>query len=325
VLRVGESPNQGQIDSVIRQAIKGTRLASAGAGHGLYLVGGSFRALALLDLKSTNHPLPIIHQHRVRPEGIAAVKQLLAEAPPEDIKRKYGLSLARIAALPAACVILESLMEVFKPRRILASAFGLREGLLYRELDQATRAEDPLLAGALEIGERLGRFGDHGAALDQWIAPLFPDDEQDAQRLRRAACLLGDIAWNAHPDFRAERAVDMAIHGNWVGIDARGRAMVGRTLCAAFGGDGGIATGVLGLLDPSKEKRAVSWGRAIRLAQRLSAGTEPVLRRTSISLRGKKLVLTIGRRHRELYAEAVDRRLTQLGATMGHDVEVAFS
>ena len=68
-----------------------------------------------------------------------------------------------------------------------------------------------------EIGERLGRFGDHGAALDQWIDPLFPHESTDQQRLRLAACLLGDIGWNAHPDFRAERAVDMAVHGNWVG------------------------------------------------------------------------------------------------------------
>ena len=41
-----------------------------------------------------------------------------------------------------------------------------------------------------------------------------------------AACLLADVAWEAHPDFRAGWAVDMGVHGNWVGIDAEGRAMV---------------------------------------------------------------------------------------------------
>ena len=71
--------------------------------------------------------------------------------------------------------------------------------------------DDPLLAGALEAGEKLGRFGDHGAELDQWIAPLFPDDDPAAQRLRLAACLLADVAWEAHPDFRALWAVDMGV------------------------------------------------------------------------------------------------------------------
>ena len=174
------------------------------------------------------------------------------------------------------------MIEVLGPARAITSAFGLREGLLYRDLDAATRAEDPLLAAALEVGERLGRFGDHGAALDQWIDPLFPHESADQQRLRLAACLLGDIGWNAHPDFRAERAVDMAVHGNWVGIDAHGRAMLGRALCSAFGGDGGFSKQLGALLDPGEDERAIAWGRAIRLAQRLSGGTEALLRRSSL-------------------------------------------
>ncbi len=109
-------------------------------------------------------------------------------------------------------------------------------------------AADPLLAAALEVGERLGRFGDHGTALDQWMEPLFPDESQEMRRLRLATCLLGDIAWNAHPDFRAERAVDMALHGNWVGINSHGRAVLGRALCSAFGGDGGFSPDVAELL-----------------------------------------------------------------------------
>ena len=143
------------------------------------------------------------------------------------------------------------------------------KGILYRDLDEPTRAQDPLLAGALEVGERLGRFGDHGAALDEWIAPLFPDDSPGAARLRLAACLLADIAWNAHPDFRAERAVDMAIHGNWVGIDASGRALLGRALCSAFGGDGGFDKSLTALLKPAENERAMVWGKAIRLGPAL--------------------------------------------------------
>ena len=324
VLRLGETPNRQAIDEQIRKAIVGTRLGTAAHGHGLYLVGGSFRALAQLDLKASRHPLPIIHQHRLKPDRIQSLKDLIATTSPEALKKISGLSSNRVSALPAACMILEALIDALGPKRVVVSSFGLREGLLYRDLDEATRAEDPLLAAALDIGEQLGRFGDHGAALDQWIAPLFPDDAHDALRLRLAACLLGDIAWNAHPDYRAERAVDLAIHGNWVGIDARGRAMLGRTLCSAFGGDGGLDDSLKGLMTKEEEHRALCWGKAIRLAQRLSAGTEPVLRRTSLALKPRKIVLTIARRHRALHAEQVDRRLAQLGAAMGRAVEIAF-
>ena len=148
------------------------------------------------------------------------------------------------------------------------------------------------------------------------MAPIFPDDSPDMQRLRLAACLLGDIAWNAHPDFRAERAVDMAIHGNWVGIDAHGRAMLGRALCSAFSGDGGFNGKLAALLRPGEEERASAWGKALRLAQRLSGGTEALLRKTSISLEARRLVLSIPARQRELYTDPVARRLNSLAKAL---------
>jgi exopolyphosphatase/guanosine-5'-triphosphate,3'-diphosphate pyrophosphatase len=218
--------------------------------------------------------------------------------------------------------LLEAMIHVLGPRRIHVSAFGLREGLLYRDLDEDTKQEDPLLASAVEVGERLGRFGDHGTALDQWMAPLFPDEIPEMQRLRLATCLLGDIAWNAHPDFRAERAVDMALHGNWVGIDSHGRAVLGRALCSAFGGDVGFSPKVAELLKTAEIERVIAWGRALRLAQRLSGGTETLLRKTSIALLDGRLVLFIPEKYRQLYSEAVERRLIQLSRAIDREAEV---
>jgi exopolyphosphatase/guanosine-5'-triphosphate,3'-diphosphate pyrophosphatase len=154
--------------------------------------------------------------------------------------------------------------------------------------------------------------------------PLFPHETGDMQRLRLAACLLGDIAWNAHPDYRAERAVDMAIHGNWVGIDAHGRAVLGRALCSAFGGDGGFNGRLAALLRPGEEEQVIAWGRALRLAQRLSGGTETLLRKTSIVLEPEGVILSVRNKYRELYSDAVERRLKQLAKSLGRSGEVRF-
>ncbi len=79
------------------------------------------------------------------------------------------------------------------------------------------------------------------------------------------------------------------------------------------------------MINYDEDRRAHQWGRAIRLAQRLSAGTEQVLRHTALSLEDGTIVLTVAVRHRALYAEAVERRLDQLGNAMGLPVEVAFN
>ncbi|WP_037501732.1 Ppx/GppA family phosphatase [Sphingomonas jaspsi] len=324
VLRVGKSTTN-ELDKAIRDGLKGSLLKDAARGHGLYLVGGSFRALALLDMKTLGHPLPIVHHHRILPERIADLRAIVDTLPTDELKSLTGISSGRLPTLPTALNILEAMSDVLGPKRILVSAFGLREGLLYRDLDAPTRAEDPLLAAALEVGERLGRFGDHGALLDQWLDPLFPDESPDLQRLRLAACLLGDIAWNAHPDYRADRAVDMAVHGNWVGIDSHGRAVLGRALASAFGDDGEFSLKLASLLRPGEDERVRAWGKAIRLAQRLSGGTEALLRKTDIGLSKGKIVLAMPTRQRELYSDAVERRLNQLGKAMGREAEVRFT
>ena len=325
VFRLGTEPDCDAIAETIRSGIKNGRLRNAAQGHSLYLVGGSFRALALLDMKIMRHPLPIIHHHRILPERLPELRAALAQMDVDQLKSHTQISSGRIPALPAVVTLLETMMNVLGPRRTYVSAFGLREGLLYRDLDSATKEEDPLLAAALEVGERLGRFGDHGAAIDIWMNPLFPDESREMRRLRLATCLLGDIAWNAHPDFRAERAVDMALHGNWVGINTHGRAVLGRALCSAFGGDGGFSADVAALLNPGEVERVVAWGRALRLAQRLSGGTEALLRKTSIDLVSNRLVLSIPEKYRMLYSKAVERRLLQLGRALdGIKTEVKF-
>ena len=46
----------------------------------------------------------------------------------------------------------------------------------------------------------------------------------DERRLRHAACLLGDIGWRAHPDYRGEQSMNIIAHGAFVSIDHPGRA-----------------------------------------------------------------------------------------------------
>ncbi|QDP20271.1 Ppx/GppA family phosphatase [Sphingomonas xanthus] len=326
VLRIGASPSGSDLDTAIKVGLRNAgRLADAARGQGLYCVGGSFRALARLDLLTLGHPLPMVHQHRFLPKRLDDLRGILKLTAPDELKRMTAITASRIPTLPAVVTMLEAMMEVLGPKKVIVSAFGLREGLLYRDLDEATRRQDPLLAAALEVGERLGRFGDHGAALEQWLAPLFPDDSSELQRLRLATCLLGDIAWNAHPDFRAERAVDMAIHGNWVGIGDHGRAVMGRALCAAFGGDGGFDAKLSALLRPGEEERLIAWGKALRLAQRLSGGTEALLRKTQVGLRGDRLVLTIPGKYRLLYSEPVERRFNQLAKALDRRPDICFA
>ena len=302
-----------KIGSRIAKAVSERELRSA---RSLYLVGGSFRAIARLDLAVLDHPLPIIHHHRIARERLPVLEERIASMGETELRRITRLSASRIEILPSAKAVLDALVQVFDPKEAVVSAFGLREGLIFRDLGVDQRDKDPLLEAALEIGETLGRFGDHGALIDRWIDPLFPDDDSAARRIRLAACLMRDVAWNAHPDFRAERAVDLALHGNFVAIDAHGRAMLGQALCHAFGNDYRLSTGVAALLTVEEYDRAATWGRAIRLAQRLSGGAGEGLLRSSVALTAEELVLTV-EGSADFVGETAGKRLAQLARALG--------
>lgn len=324
VLRIGPQASAKALAATMKRSLPPALLA-AGAEQTLYLVGGSFRAFVQIDQLLANHPLPIVHGHALDHARVRELRQLVRSTSAEELKQRFGLSGTRAHTLAAGAAVLEALFRVLEPARVVASAYGLREGLLYDHLSPERRLEDPLLAAALEAGEKLGRFGDHGAELDRWIDPLFPDDDQPARRLRLAACLLADVAWEAHPDFRAGWAVDMGVHGNWVGIDAEGRTVIGRTLWSAFGGDGSFSRELAELVDERVLEHAGRWGAAIRLAQRLSGGTERILGRSSIAAEEGAVVLRLQERDRGLYSDATARRHRQLAGLMGCEARVVVS
>jgi exopolyphosphatase/guanosine-5'-triphosphate,3'-diphosphate pyrophosphatase len=316
---------RGAFAKQVAKRVEAAGFGRAAQGRVFYMVGGSWRALARLDLALIGHPLPITHQHDMSPRRPAELRETLRRVGSEEVRSIAEISVSRVPSLPRAAHLLDNLVGALDPAALVTSSFGIREGLLYDELGKKERRSDPLIEAAREAGAGLGRFAPHGDLLDRWIAPVF-DDRPQAARLRLAACLLSDIAWAAHPDFRAERGIDMALHGNWVAIDAPGRVMLAQALFFAFGGGRTLPYPAIGALCTEAElARAASWGLAMRLGQRLSGGV-------AAGLEGSRLVRKAGRLRLELDAEnaalstdIVRRRLESLAGALGLEPEIRLS
>ncbi len=308
---------RGALDRHVGKLIARSGWAGGERGLPFYLVGGSWRALARLHMYLTDYPLPVLHNYAMPPEAAVRLSRALGRMDRKRLKAIDVLPTGRIPALGDAAALLTTLTRRLQSRALIVSAFGLREGLLHADLDHATRAQDPLIAAAREAGALLGRFPEHGDLLSNWIAPLFPHEDSRLTRLRHAACLLSDVAWTASPELRAERGLDIALYGNWVGIDAPERAMIAQALFTSFGG-GTSTSAVIAQLSSSEERAiATTWGLAMRLGQRLSGGAAGPLSISKLSLTGESVVLTLSSADRALAGEAVDRRHRQLATALG--------
>ncbi len=284
------------------------------SGRKLYLVGGSWRALARLDMLLSRDAMPVVSGHVIPLSSIRRLQRRLQEFTRAGATGIEGMTSARLATLPDAATLLMAMVRGLATQELIVSTSGLREGLLYEALPAAVQAQDPLLVAATAEGRRFARFARDGAAMDAWIAPLFTGDDAAARRLRLAACHLSDAATTANPDFKAERAVETALHGQWLGIDLADRMVLAQALHSASGGKGRAFPGVNGALGP-RLSRAARWGHAIRLAQRLSGGTAGPFADSRLAIADGELQLHLAGDARALDGEQVAKRLRQLATS----------
>ncbi|MEQ1688606.1 MAG: Ppx/GppA family phosphatase [Sphingopyxis sp.] len=303
----------------IRRAVAAAGWRGEDAGLPLYLVGGSWRALARYDMLLTRDAMPIVSGHSMAPGAAQNLHRRLRQLGPGELDRLKGLSSARVGTIPAAASLLVPLVAQLQSSELIVSASGLREGLLFQDLPSDVRALDPLLVAAEVEGRRFARFAPIGAAINDWIAPLFQGDAPADSRLRLAACHLCEAAVSANPDFRAERAAEMALHGAWLGIDMAGRQVLAQALSVSAGGAGRQFSDAS--LD-TRMTRAWQWGLAMRLALRLSGGAAGVFADSILSRDDHELTLTFGSASAAMMGEQVRRRLHQLASGLGLSARV---
>jgi len=296
-------------------------------GENLYLVGGAWRNIVKLMMREKSNPLPILHGYYSSRSEISAYCHRLGKLEVADIPFKGSLSSKRREVLPTAAIIMEELLSAIRAKRAVTSSYGLREGLLFDRLDEETRKIDPYLYTCQTLAAERCRFAEHAGVLFDWTRPLFQrksSDPASRDRLQFAICLLADIAWRGHPDFRAEKAVEAALHGSFVGISHRERAYVGVALNQAYGApiDAPHLAPVLPLLKIDKIMEARMMGAALRLAQRLSGGAVIALEVSKLRLSKSSLCLEVPASYQEIANDVVLRRVRQVAQLIGRKAKI---
>ncbi len=323
VLRVSEQDRAIALAKRMSKLIGAPAWLDAASGRDFYMVGGSWRALARLDMQLTGHPLKVLHQYVIDPARLPHLLRMLRKTDRDALRAIPDMATARIDTVGRGAELAAAVCSLIKPQRCVISAYGLREGLLFARLDAEQRSRDPLIVSAIAFGKMHSRYRQDGRALFGWVTPLWPGLSADHLRLLKAACHLSDVGWQATPDFRADRAVEIALHGSWVGIDAPGRAMLAQTLATSFGGEIRPRAEIAPLLTDDEITLAIGWGLAMRLAKRLGAGVESVVANSRIAREDGALVLALAPDDRVLAGESVERRLKKLAQHMSLSPQIA--
>ena len=317
-------------------ALKGTEWLRECAGKPLYLVGGSWRALARVHQFRSGYPLAVLGNFAMPPAAIRPLEKALRDTRRTLAKSVPGIGSGRADLLGDAATILAALTARIAPERLVTCAFGLREGLLFEALDAETRARDPLLEGVRYAVDPVQPFAAYPQALLRWLEPLFgsspstdlppADPSQSDHRLIEAVARLRGTGWESNPDFRAADGAELALHGQWIGVDGRDRALMAQALYLALGGRAPGPAILAQLASAPDLARAASWGHAMRLAQALSGGAPALLERTALRVAGTTLELHLPRDLAALANSSLARRSQRLASALslrGAEIRIA--
>ena len=322
-LRDASGKSLKKAEKLVRESLESAKLPR-GHMRDFYAVGGTWRALARIHMAQRSYPLHVMHGYVIPARDIVDFARILQRADSDSLDGIAAIASERRPLLAYGAMVLEQVVRELKPERVVFSALGVREGLLYEKLPETVRAEDPLLVAAQELGLLRSRSPQHGLELIAWTDALFSqidsDESDDERRLRRAACLLADIGWRAHPDYRGEQSLSIIAHAAFIGIDHPGRAFLGLAAYFRHAGlvDDHLSPKIRELITARTFQRARIFGAALRVAYLVSASMPGVLPQAPIRVEGGRLILDLLRSHKsDLASERVVSRLRTLARLVG--------
>jgi exopolyphosphatase/guanosine-5'-triphosphate,3'-diphosphate pyrophosphatase len=318
------SGGRGQLRKALCKATEPHGWLAEVAGQPLYLVGGAWRALARVHMHRSQFPLPVLGDYSFTADDARELKLQIRAMGSAELAAIPGVKAARALQLDDAAALLAALVAVTEPSEVIISAHGLREGLLFEALDPKLRQLDPLIEGISHALAGQQAVEGHAEALLAWSDPAFAGDPPAERRLRHAACLIAGTSWASDSDFRAVAGEDIALHGNWIGVNAADRAVMAMALHVGLGGSPDSPPGILAKLAPAERlDRAKGWGHALRLAQRLSGGAPAALRQVPLQVGPDgALFLAPPKAISALIDGVLERRLARLGTALDRPTRI---
>jgi exopolyphosphatase/guanosine-5'-triphosphate,3'-diphosphate pyrophosphatase len=296
-------------------------------GMRLFLVGGSWRAIARVDMERRSYPLTVLHEYRMSSRQISMTAEYIRKSDLTELRGRCHISDSRMSLVPLAAIVLKGLIRTFKPKDVAVSSYGIREGMLYEQMPRALRERDPLIESCRFAENKDARLPGFGRILYDFVKPLFPRANWQRQRIIKAACLLHDVSWRAHPDYRAEVTFDNATRANLGGLKHYERVLLGLALMNRYSSKTTSPRfdPLFAMLTPEQIKEAEILGKAMRLGAMLWLTADEQPGTLTWHRKAGALTLRLTEHARPLYGEVAEVRFNALANALNATGTVKFS
>lgn len=298
-------------------------LTEKGRGQTLYLIGGAWRNLAAIHQSYIDYPLRTLQSYMMTPEAAKKHARWAYGNGREAILKWPGLRQRRAETLPYSGLLLDILLDVIRPKSVVISQSGLREGLVNDALPVAQRQRDPLFDGCRAFAKGSLQTENFGRPLYQFVSaiePFLPEvfDDTDDARLLQAACLMAGIGKDLHPDYRAEAIFAAVLYAPVAGLRHEERVFLALCLFRSYTTTRAVPSPeiVKSLLTPEQRDVARMIGAAMRLAAVATGQSSELLNAFRLTVSENVLSLEVDEGEEDLLTEQLAFRLKKLAGKL---------
>jgi exopolyphosphatase / guanosine-5'-triphosphate,3'-diphosphate pyrophosphatase len=331
-LRLAEVSGNSLVEArrIARTALRIADVSWPGRGRTFFAVGGTWRSLAKLHIEASHYPLNAVHDYEVDADRLVAFCNRVVAKPVETIKGIDVVSRNRRSLLQYGALVMAETVRALGAESVAMSSMGVREGYLYSLLPPEEQEQDSLIVAARDLSILRARSPRHSEELAEWSGRAFKtlgmEETENEARYRVASCYLADIAWRAHPDFRAQQSLSIIANAGFVGISHEGRAYLGMANYYRHQGLGSKVKDpeIAALASARIKERARLLAAIFRVLYLFSASQPGAIPRLDLVPRNGGFEFRVPADIADLCGERPGERLAQLAKESGKTIELAI-
>jgi exopolyphosphatase/guanosine-5'-triphosphate,3'-diphosphate pyrophosphatase len=295
--------------------------------------GGTFTNLARIAAARAGHGDAAIHGTSVTTGEVEALLEWLTTMTPEQRAQVPGLNPQRADIILAGVAVVAELLSALDGREVVASAFGLREGLLLEMVGGTDPAREPdSLQLIREFVDRCRGDRRHveqvrvlAIMLHEQLAAALGCSAEEAWLLE-AAALLHDVGQLVSYRNHHKHSYQLITHADRLGLDSRERALV--ALISRYHRKRGPTRKHDEFARLSDDDRAIvrRVSALLRVADGLDRGHTAAVDRVTVTLEAGKCMVRVSPRvqHADVSLEVwgASRKSNVLGRALGCDVVI---
>lgn len=285
-----------------------------------HAVGGAWRNLAIIWLKTKNYPIKIVQQFELPARELSDITRFVSTQSASSLEKIEGIPKRRVETIGYSALVLQILIESLSLKTVIFSAYGLREGLIYEDMSKTDKDTDPLLSGCLSLARRSSSHQGFGEELAIWALSYFDSLKEDKaklpnNRLIQASAFLADVGAFFHPDHRADLAFEYVLRTPVSGQNHFERVFLASSIYTRYCGDPYAKDIELinKILSENGQSLATHLGLVLRLGCDLSAKSPLLLKHSRLKVVNQDLILDVDKDWRDiLLGEQTKKRLRAL-------------